>query len=174
MADIDKGTTIGELQEKVQGDTPSETVIRKHMLWALGAGILPFPVLDLAAITAVEVKMVRDLAKLYGVDFHQERGKAIVGGLLVGVLPHPLSFSALGSLVKAVPIIGPIVGGVAVPIFAAGLTWALGRVFVQHFASGGTLLNFNPDKTREQVHAGIEEGKRVASEMIGRKKPVTT
>lgn len=173
MVDIDKGTTVGELKEKIQGEAPSERIIRKHMLWALGAGILPFPVLDLAAITAVDLKMIRDLAQLYGVDFTEDRGKAVVSSLMVGILPHPLSFSALGSLIKAVPIIGPVVGGVSVPIFAGGLTWALGRVFTMHFASGGTLLTFNPDTVREHFHASVEEGKRVASEMVGRKKPAT-
>ncbi|MDQ3283381.1 MAG: DUF697 domain-containing protein [Acidobacteriota bacterium] len=174
MTDIDKGTTVGEIQDKVQGETPSEKLIRKHMLWALGASILPFPVLDLAAITAVEVKMVRDISRMYGVDWKEERGKAVVGALLAGVLPHPLSFSALGSLIKAVPIIGPFIGGVSVPIFAAGLTWALGRVFVMHFESGGTLLTFNPDRVREHFHASVEEGKRVASDMLGRHNPLAT
>jgi hypothetical protein len=38
---------------------------------------------------------------------------------------------------------------VAVPGFAAGLTWAVGRVFIQHFASGGTFLNLDPHQVRE-------------------------
>ena len=32
---------------------------------------------------------------------------------------------------------------------AGASTWAMGKVFTQHFATGGTLLDFDPDTMRE-------------------------
>ena len=37
------------------------------------------------------------------------------------------------------------------PVLSAGATYLIGRVFVQHFASGGTLLDFNPPDYKEFI-----------------------
>ena len=36
---------------------------------------------------------------------------------------------------------------------SAGATYIIGKVFIQHFASGGTLLDFNPPDYREFIKA---------------------
>jgi hypothetical protein len=55
-----------------------------------------------------------------------------------------------------VPIVGTIVAGFVIPVLAAGATYAIGKAFIQHFASGGTLLDFNPSDYREFVKASKE------------------
>jgi hypothetical protein len=35
------------------------------------------------------------------------------------------------------------------PTFSAGATYMIGRAFIQHFASGGTLLDFDPPDYRK-------------------------
>jgi hypothetical protein len=37
------------------------------------------------------------------------------------------------------------------PTFSAGATYMIGRAFIQHFASGGTLLDFDPPDYRKFV-----------------------
>ncbi len=32
------------------------------------------------------------------------------------------------------------------PIYSGAATWAIGKVFIHHFALGGTFLNFDPQK----------------------------
>jgi hypothetical protein len=36
-------------------------------------------------------------------------------------------------------------------VYSAGATYVIGRVFMKHFASGGTLLDFNPPDYREFI-----------------------
>ena len=43
------------------------------------------------------------------------------------------------------------------PVVSAGATWVIGKVFIQHFASGGTLLDFNPPDYREFIKAQKEK-----------------
>ena len=43
------------------------------------------------------------------------------------------------------------------PAFSAGATYLIGKVFIQHFASGGTLLDFNPPDYREFIKAQKEK-----------------
>ncbi len=44
-----------------------------------------------------------------------------------------------------------------VPTFAAASTYAVGKIFVQHFESGGTVLSFNPDKVRDYYEAELKQ-----------------
>jgi hypothetical protein len=39
------------------------------------------------------------------------------------------------------------------PALSAGATYAIGKAFIQHFATGGTLLDFNPPDYRQFIKA---------------------
>jgi uncharacterized protein (DUF697 family) len=171
---VDQSTTIGDVKENLKGRTGPEQIIHKHVLWSMGAGIIPFPVFDVAAVAAVQLKMLRDLTREYGQDFSEARSKALLTSLIGGIAPGSLTGSALGGVIKLVPFVGPIIGGITLPIFAGAATYAIGHVFNDHFARGGTLEDFmDSDATREMVRTKFAEGKRVA-ESIGRKQPSTT
>ena len=54
---------------------------------------------------------------------------------------------------KALPGVGTAIGALSMPVFSAGVTYVIGKVFIKHFASGGTLLDFNPPDYREFIKA---------------------
>ncbi len=121
--------------------------INRHALAALGVGLVPLPWIDLAALAALQLNLVRQLAGLYGVEFSSQLGKSAIGALLGGGVP--VSFAAnLGHLAKSLPGLGWVIGGASVALFGAASTYAVGKVFVQHFASGNTLLSFDPAQVR--------------------------
>ena len=60
------------------------------------------------------------------------------------------------SMLKSVPILGTIASGFVMPALSAGATYAIGKAFIQHFESGGTLLDFNPPDYREFIKAQKE------------------
>src|SRR4051812_30079900 len=43
----------------------AEAIIKRNVLWALGAGLLPLPLLDMVLATGVQVKMLAELSILY-------------------------------------------------------------------------------------------------------------
>ena len=90
--------------------------------------------------------------QIYGVHFAENRGKAVIASLAGSLIP---ATSAVGtfSLIKSVPAGGTVVGVVVSPALFAGATYAIGLAFIQHFDSGGTLLNFNPADYREFIRA---------------------
>lgn len=153
------------LEEKEASTAKAKSMVPKYMWWSMGAGLLPLPYLDMAAISGVQLKMVADLAKHYEVEFKSHRVKAIVTSLIGGIVPGPMAAGVLGSIVKMVPLVGPILGGVSVPIFAGAATYAIGQVFIQHFESGGSLLDFDPVKMREFFRQEFEKGKLVAQDV---------
>jgi hypothetical protein len=61
---------------------------------------------------------------------------------------------------------GQMVGALTMPVFSAAATYVIGKVFIQHFATGGTLLDFNPPDYREFIKAQkdryFSRGKTVA------------
>jgi hypothetical protein len=71
----------------------------------------------------------------------------------------------LASLAKVVPGIGTATGMVSVSILGGATSYAIGNVFIQHFESGGTLLDFDPKKMREYFTNKLQEGKKVAASL---------
>ena len=129
-------------------DVAAQGIVKKYALYAAGAGLIPFPVVDFAAITALEVKMLSEMGELYGIPFSQDKVRPIVASLIGGYTSTKMGYGIGASAMKSVPLLGSALGMISVPAFGAGLTYAIGKVFIQHFASGGTFLDFDPDKVR--------------------------
>lgn len=128
--------------------------IKKYALYATGAGFIPMPLVDWAAISAIQVKMVHDIAGIYEVPFSASRIRSIVASLIGGGAGTSLGYVSQ-YLVKALPVVGPVLGVLSVPAMAGSVTWAMGKMFIMHFASGGTLLDFDPDEMREHFNAEV-------------------
>lgn len=135
------------------------------MWFSMGAGLIPVPFLDLATISGVQLKMLCDLSSEYNIPFSENKGKSIVTALLGSVVPNTLVGSSVGSLLKMIPVIGTVMGGISLSIFAGAATYAIGKVFIQHYETGGTLLDFNPAEMNEYFKTKFKEGQKVAEEM---------
>ncbi|HQW70702.1 MAG TPA: DUF697 domain-containing protein, partial [Saprospiraceae bacterium] len=46
----------------------ADAIIRNSVIFASGAGLIPIPIADFMAVTAVQLEMIRRLSKLYEVD----------------------------------------------------------------------------------------------------------
>lgn len=152
--------------EKTEKATKAEKTVRNYMWFSMGAGLIPIPFLDLAAISGLQVKMIADLCKRYETPFKEQTGKSIIAALLGFIVPNALSWNITGSLLKAIPIIGPIAGILTMPVFTGASTYAIGSIFIRHLESGGTLLNLDPQKMRNYFMEEFEKGKKLA-ENIG-------
>jgi len=145
--------------------------VKKYMWFSMGAGLIPVPFVDWTVVSGVQLKMIADLAKIYGVPFQKSRVQAVIGSLAGFVLPHALACGFLGSVLKAIPVVGALAGAPAMSVLCGAYAWALGNVFIQHFESGGTFLNFDPEAVKEHFKTQFEEGRQQASTM-GRKAEV--
>lgn len=123
-------------------------LVDRFATWSGVAGLLPIPVVDLVAVGALQLQMLRRLSQIFDVPFTENRGKAMISSLLGAMIPTASGLGAADAL-KAIPIVGTLISSFITPVLAAGATYAIGRVFIQHFASGGTLLDFNPPDYRE-------------------------
>lgn len=139
-------------------DQQAMALVNSYVPWSAGAGLLPLPMVDMVALTAVQLRMLAKLSAMYNVPFMENGVKSIVSSLLGTVISNNLGVT-LGSLVRIIPLVGPVIGIAAVPGLYCAATYAVGRVFVTHFEAGGTFLDFDPQKTRAYFVAEFEKAK---------------
>lgn len=146
--------TSANIRRSKQRKKAADKIIHRRMLYAAGLGFIPIPIVDAVTILGTQVLMISDIAKLYRIPFKQHKVKSFIGSLIGSV-------GAIGG-VKAIPVIGSVLGGVAVSLGSAAATYAIGKVFTQHFDQGGTLLDFNPVESRKYFQELYEEGQQKA------------
>ena len=40
----------------------ADKIVRSHVIWSMGAGLIPVPLFDLAAVTAIQIDLLKQLA----------------------------------------------------------------------------------------------------------------
>ncbi len=137
-----------------------DSIIMNHVYLSLGAGLVPVPLLDVVAVTAIQVDMLKKITRVYGYSFKEEVGKSYVTAIVSTSLAR---YGA--SLIKAIPGLGSIIGGVSMSALSGGTTYALGQAFKSHFSAGGGWEDLDLDQARETFESELEKGKQVAKEM---------
>jgi uncharacterized protein (DUF697 family) len=141
-------------------DEEASQLVDRFSLWSGAAGFIPIPLVDIAAVGGVQLQMLRRLSEIYGVPFSDNMGKSIIASLAGSVIPASTATTTamgIGSLLKGIPGVGTVVGALTMPAISAGATYVIGKVFIQHFASGGTLLDFNAPDYREFIKSQKEK-----------------
>jgi uncharacterized protein (DUF697 family)/GTP-binding protein EngB required for normal cell division len=134
---------VDEAKQRVLAtlDARADEIISKYM-WAAGgvAAANPIPLLDLAGGSAITVKMVLDLAAVYKQPIDTDTIVTLLGQLgknliaMVGTTAAaPAVAAGVASVLKTVPGIGTIAGGVIQGMVQAVVTRWIGRVFCQYF-----------------------------------------
>ena len=137
----------------------AEQVVRQHVIWAVGAGLVPVPVVDFLAVTGIQVDLIKQLCTLWGVGFEESTGKVWVGALTGGAVAR-IGASAL----KALPGFGTLLGGLSMSLASGASTYAVGQVIMKHLEAGGTMQNLDVDEAKRRYADAYEKGKDVAKE----------
>jgi uncharacterized protein (DUF697 family) len=131
-------------------------LVDRFSLWSGVGGLIPLPFVDVLAVGGLQLQMLRRLSQIYEVQFSENRGKALIASLAGTMIPVTSGMGAASAL-KSVPLLGMIASAFVMPVLSAGATYAIGKAFVQHFESGGTLLDFNPPDYKEFIKAQKEK-----------------
>lgn len=134
----------------------ADTIIEDHTTVAMLASLIPIPLAEFVALSAVHIKMVEQLASLYKVEFKAHLAEAFIASLLTAYVSTVAGIFAVGRLSKLVPGLGAMVGVVALAPLAGALTYAMGRVFVWHFESGGTLSSLDEPNAQATFRREME------------------
>jgi uncharacterized protein (DUF697 family) len=120
------------------------TTLHTYSAMSAATGLIPLPLVDIAGLMTLQLLMLKKLCKLYNIPFDSQRSKSAIAILVSGVNSGYIAASSS----KWIPFIGGF-SMAAMPVVNGALSYAVGRVFIKHFASGGTFLDFDPVKARD-------------------------
>ncbi len=143
----------------------ADSIIKEHVLWSLGAGLVPIPVLDVLAVSVIQLDMLKQIARIYEINYSESSGKAMLSAVTGS------TFARMGaSMIKAIPGIGTILGGISMPILSGASTYAIGKAVGMHFESGGDLFNVDLGNLKNMYEDFMGKGKEVAQSLQKRQK----
>jgi uncharacterized protein (DUF697 family) len=150
------------------GRAAADAIIRKYVALAMGAGLVPSALVDVVAITALEVRMIGELARAYRfpVPHRLVRYKILVS--LVGSLGSVFLSVRMQAALKDVPLVGYTLFAGMQAITGGAAVYAVGKIFQQHYESGGTFLSSENARLRGFFRERYREGRQVARGLAGR------
>ena len=112
-------------------------VVERYANYSAISGAIPVPLANATAITALLLRMVKRLSDIYGIPFERNRTRAVIVGLMGGVLPTGFATVATSTLSYFVP--GLNVMGLAVSAVTSGAyARSIGQLYIEHFENGST------------------------------------
>ncbi|MBJ6609850.1 MAG: DUF697 domain-containing protein [Candidatus Thiothrix moscowensis] len=150
----------------------AEQLIKDYAFGSSLTGFIPIPLLDTVGLIGVQRVMLMRLSKLYGVPFSKHLAKAWISTLMTGLAPKAAT-PLVGSMLKLIPGVGTLAGGATTAALGGASTYAIGKVFQQHFEQGGTLEDFDPDKAKGSFVEAFHEGTQVQSQPPNLKQKLT-
>jgi uncharacterized protein (DUF697 family) len=139
-----------ELKKFKRLDAAGE-IIASSTKWSIAASLVPIPYLDIAALGAIQVNMIVDLAKLYDHKVTKQAVHGVISVMLGTLVPAGAAQLAVTSSTKLFPGYGTAIGTVSLAAFGTAATYSIGKVFVRHFESGGTIGNFSTAAVQEDL-----------------------
>jgi uncharacterized protein (DUF697 family) len=151
-----------------EGPSPldADNIIKNHVILAMSAGLIPSPIVDMLAVTLIEVNMIAKLAKAYSFPTpHRLVTYKVLVALAGGVVPVWLGFKFHG-LVKNLPLIGHAIYLGTLSISGGASVYAVGKLFQKHFESGGTFLTGQNAILKHYFQEKHQEGKTLVPQML--------
>ncbi|HLA35391.1 MAG TPA: DUF697 domain-containing protein [Rhodocyclaceae bacterium] len=139
----------------------ADICIKNHVIAAMGLGLIPSVLVDIVGVTGVEVKMIRDLAVIYRFPVPT---KLVAYKVLISLIGSigPLYFAAkMHSAMKGVPLLGHAVYVGFLSLSSGVAVYAVGKIFQEHYESGGTFLSSDNSVLRKFFKEKHKEGRGV-------------
>jgi len=134
--------------------TKADEIIDKYILWSMGAGAIPLPLLDIAALTTVQLNMLKELSDLYGKEYSETFGRTLISSLAGSTLTK-----IAASLIKFIPGVGSMLGAVPMVVLSGASTYAMGQVFKKQLQVDGVTSMFSYDYAKKVYDDAFETGK---------------
>jgi uncharacterized protein (DUF697 family) len=124
---------------------PPLDIVQKYAAWSVVGGLLPWPFIDIAFLTAVEYRMILELSEYYGqpVTNGSQKVQDVLSALLTALIPNSFVAGVPGQLVRMIPLVGNALSFLTQPGFAVGVTYLLGWIAISNLQAGGTAMGTN-------------------------------
>ncbi len=141
----------------------ADKIVEKHTISAFLAALVPYPFVDLAMVTAIQIDMVEQLTIFYGKDFDRQKVKVFLSSILSAGLGRYAGKIAASGL-KAIPGIGTILGMSASSVMSAASTYATGRLFIRYYENNESIF----DAPASELQEWFAKYQKAGREIIGK------
>jgi uncharacterized protein (DUF697 family) len=140
---------------------------RSHMIVATaatsaaGVAATPIPFADAALIVPIQVGMVAGITATYGLSFSDGFLSALVASTVGGAAATLMGRAIVGGLMKLVPGLGTVIGGVISASTAGAITTAFGKAYIATLEALFLKYNGEPPPQSEvlaEVRRRFQEG----------------
>jgi len=138
----------------------ASTLVRDYAVGAVGVGLIPLPIFDVIGLSAMQFRMLNQIAQQYDIEFSKKRVKSLIAPLMGGMFPIVVTIS----FTKIIPGIGTTTGMLSTAAIAGPSTYAIGKIFIRHFESGGTFLDFDPEKFKKHFADEMKEARKLLAQ----------
>ena len=149
----------------------ADVLVARAVPWSMGVGLIPIPLVDCAAVMALQLKLLRDLSHLYKKPFAETQAKAVIASLIGGILPTALAGGSTATFLKFFPGAGSLLGAAAVSAASGASTLAIGKVFIAHFETGGSLLDVDTAQLQDSFAYRYAEARQHVTQFAHALKP---
>lgn len=104
-------------------------VIHTATTAAAAAGVIPIPMADTIPITGAQMTMIMGLAKVFDIPMTQAAAQSILGGTMASQAGRAI----FSNIIKGIPGVGTVVGGVISAGTSVALTETLGWIVAEDF-----------------------------------------
>jgi len=160
-AELSKEPPCALVRVKITSDreTRAMKIVKTWSQWSVAAGIVPVPLMDIALVSGIQVKMIYDLCQVYNIPFEKKSALAVASGLVGGSFSAGVARTIGEMALKSIPYVEQVLQ----PTLAFATTYSMGYVFVKHFENSGTLMNFDASKMNIYFHEQFEKSKKLFS-----------
>lgn len=135
----------------------TDHIIKKNVIWASAAGAVPIPLIDIAAVTSVQLDMLKSLCYAHDVAYSSVKGKALISSISGSLIARYWA-----SLIKTVPGIGSWLGIFSMSIMSGASTYALGKVFEKYLKEEGSLDKIDKEEAQKMFRREFRKGRSYA------------
>jgi uncharacterized protein (DUF697 family) len=146
-----------------------EAIIRHSAYGATALGIVPIQGVDFVGVTAIQLNLVRQLSKLYGVPFKEGLARKLIAAVVGGAVPAVLA-SPVSSVLRKIPLIGLPLCVATSPALNGWSTYAVGQMFAKHFMRGGSFEKINAATMKRDFTQAYSNAREWLGDKIGGRK----
>ncbi len=136
----------------------ADNIIRRYALFGTATGLIPVMGIDVAALTAVQVKMIKDLADVYEYDIDDQMMRMTITSGITS-LGSRLLTGVASSLAASFTPLKFLVGGATQAALSGFMTAEIGKIYQARLSSGENPADITVGEIVNHIIAQIKEGK---------------
>ena len=127
----------------------------------MAAGAVPVPIVDVALVMGIQMKMLQQLCEAYEVNYSTEKMNAWIASIFSGTLLMRFG----GSSLKFIPGLGWLAGGATLALTSGASTFAIGNIAMGYLAEGQSFVEMDVKEAKENFKKEFEKGKAFVNDL---------